>query len=141
MSRPWTVGDKRWTMDTENKGNSSLNQPMICIDRRTRASHPPQSPCAPVLATSHLRHLRHTLSVAPPGPGRSIATLPRTAVALIDVCVVLIGVVSIPLKRPRVVLVSGVILSVDMLPTGLVLLVQQLFAFRCCTIAPNSGGD
>lgn len=145
MSRPWTVGDKRIeTMDDGYREQRKL------ISKSTNDLHRPSYPrksSTPSTSESLLARPCHEPPppLPPPhplgcSPGRSIATLPRAAAAPIDVCVVLIGAAPIPLQRPRVVLASGVILSIDTLSTELVLLVQRLFAFCCCTTAPNSGG-
>jgi hypothetical protein len=118
---------------------------MFCIDRRTRArSSTPRTP-----ESLRARSLREPPPPLPPSPPpslgdsswRSIATLLRTTAALVGVCVILIGAVPIPLKRPGVVLLSGTIQSIDMSPTVLVLPVRRLLVLRCRAIAPDSGGD
>jgi hypothetical protein len=115
---------------------------MVCIDRRTRAK-------SSMPSTPESLRARSRREPPPPLPSRlslgdswrSTATLLRTAAALVNVCVVLIGAVPIPLKRPGVVLLSGTIQSIDMSPKELVLPVRRLLPLRCRAIAPDTGGD
>lgn len=137
-----TVRGGQWISDgrgiKQKLGNSSPNRSMVHIDRRTRDKSPTPNTPESMRARYHRDHLHHFLRAPLSTPLlRSTVMLQRTTAALVGVCVILTGAVSMPLKRGGVVL-SGTIRSIDMLPKELVLSMRQLLALRC---APDSGGD
>jgi hypothetical protein len=115
---------------------------MVCIDRRTRAKS--STPSTPESLRARSRReppppLLLTPCASPINSWLSIVTLPRTAAALIDACVVRIGAVPIPLKRAAAVLLSGAIQSIEMSPAVLVLAGRRLLVLRCRPNTPESG--
>lgn len=129
-----TVRGGQWISDgrgiKQKLGNSSPNRSMVHIDRRTRDKSPTPNTPESMRARYHRDHHHHFLRAPLSTPLlRSTVTLLRAAAALVGVCVILTGAMSMPLKRGGVVL-SGTIRSVDMLPKELVVSMRRLLALR-----------